>query len=54
MLMRNGKEIFCCACGKHKPADGAEKEPCGHRKICEDCIEKKREELPSLLRVQAA
>lgn len=34
---RNGKEIFCCACGKHKPADGAAKEKDGHRKICAEC-----------------
>lgn len=53
MLMRNGKEIFCCVCGKHKPECGAEKEPDGHRKICWDCANPK-EELPSLLKMQAA
>lgn len=44
MLKRSGKEIFCCACGKHKPADGAEKEHGGHRKICADCIQKQKAE----------
>lgn len=34
---RNGREIFCCACGKHKPAVGAAKEKDGHRKVCADC-----------------
>lgn len=43
-LMRNGKEIFCCACGKHKPEYGAEKEADGHRKICAECIAKQKAE----------
>lgn len=45
-LKRNGREIFCCACGKHKPVEGAENEKGGHRKICAECVEKQNEAQP--------